>query len=108
MGDPRASGAASLHGSLASHSHWISAVEWASEGSEHTLLSTSHDGTLKLWDTRAAVPLATLDGGLADFGELNAGPGTSSTPAQRTLAGCWWRGSASACCGGTTGRLYMY
>jgi ribosome biogenesis protein YTM1 len=45
--------------SLVSHRAWVSAVHWRPH-SEHILLSASHDGTVKVWDIRATIPLATL------------------------------------------------
>ena len=50
-----------LHLSLAcsSHSGWISCVHW-SPSSSHHVATSSHDGSVKLWDIRSVVPLATL------------------------------------------------
>lgn len=44
-----------------SHRDWILAVAW-SPASAHHLVTASQDGTLKLWDLRAAVPLHTVEG----------------------------------------------
>jgi ribosome biogenesis protein len=46
--------------SFSSHSGWISCLAWH-PSSEHHVVSGSYDGTAKLWDLRAAVPLATLE-----------------------------------------------
>ena len=46
---------------FSSHANWITSVAW-SPHSEHQVLTTSNDKTAKLWDTRAAVPLHTLEG----------------------------------------------
>ncbi len=43
----------------ASHGGWVSALAWSPE-SQHHLASASHDGSVKMWDVRCAVPLATL------------------------------------------------
>eukprot|EP00897_Mesotaenium_endlicherianum_P005871 jgi/Mesen1/5311/ME000264S04333 len=45
---------------LLSHRGWITSVKWA-KGSAHHLLSASHDGSIKLWDTRTKIPLYSLD-----------------------------------------------
>lgn len=44
-----------------SHTDWITSIAW-SPHSEHQVLTSSHDKSAKLWDTRAAVPLHTLEG----------------------------------------------
>lgn len=41
------------------HSTWVTDVAWSPD-SEYHLTSVALDGELKLWDTRAAVPLHTL------------------------------------------------
>jgi ribosome biogenesis protein len=41
-----------------SHKEWITAVQWSRDNPYH-LASTSHDGTVKLWDIRSALPLHT-------------------------------------------------
>ena len=46
---------------LASHTDWIAAIAWHPQ-SVHHLATASHDSTVKLWDTRAAVPLHTITG----------------------------------------------
>jgi ribosome biogenesis protein len=43
---------------LPSHKEWITAVQWSRDHPFH-LASTSHDGTVKLWDIRSALPLHT-------------------------------------------------
>lgn len=42
-----------------SHKAWISAVQW-NRDSPYQLASTSHDGTVKLWDIRSPLPLHTV------------------------------------------------
>jgi ribosome biogenesis protein YTM1 len=42
-----------------SHRGWISAVQW-SRRDPYQLASTSHDGTIKLWDIRSSLPLHTV------------------------------------------------
>jgi ribosome biogenesis protein len=43
-----------------SHKEWVSAISWC-PGSEHHLATGSYDGTIKVWDTRAGVPLGTVE-----------------------------------------------
>ena len=42
-----------------SHRAWISQVQWSVE-KPYQVISSSHDGTVKLWDIRAALPLHTV------------------------------------------------
>ena len=42
-----------------SHKAWVSAVQWSPNNPYH-LASTSHDGTVKVWDIRSSVPLHTV------------------------------------------------
>lgn len=42
-----------------SHKGWISSVQWSKHNPYH-LASTSHDGTIKLWDIRSSLPLHTV------------------------------------------------
>uniref|UniRef100_A0A7S3Q0R3 Ribosome biogenesis protein WDR12 homolog n=1 Tax=Chaetoceros debilis TaxID=122233 RepID=A0A7S3Q0R3_9STRA len=42
-----------------SHRSWISAVEW-SPVDPFVMASTSHDGSVKVWDIRSSVPLHTI------------------------------------------------
>ena len=44
-----------------SHKDWILGVAWSPASAYH-LVTASQDGTLKLWDVRAAVPLHTIEG----------------------------------------------
>ena len=53
--------------SLKSHKQWVSGVCWAPYN-EFLLSSVSYDGTIKVWDTRAAMPLHTV----ADSHEANS------------------------------------
>lgn len=45
--------------SLSSHTRWVSDLEWHPT-SEHHILTTSYDGSIKLWDMRAPIPLHTV------------------------------------------------
>jgi ribosome biogenesis protein YTM1 len=42
-----------------SHKAWITQVQWSRQN-PYQLASTSHDGTLKLWDIRSTLPLSTV------------------------------------------------
>jgi len=42
-----------------SHNAWISSVQWSLRD-PYQLASTSHDGTIKLWDIRSSLPLHTV------------------------------------------------
>ena len=42
-----------------SHQAWISQVQWA-VNKPYQVISTSHDGLIKVWDIRAALPLHTV------------------------------------------------
>lgn len=42
------------------HAAPVSAVSWR-PNSDHHVVSASFDGTVKLWDSRSALPLATLE-----------------------------------------------
>jgi ribosome biogenesis protein YTM1 len=41
-----------------SHKAWVSAVQW-SPTDPYVLASSSHDGTVKVWDIRSSIPLHT-------------------------------------------------
>lgn len=43
----------------AAHAGWISSLAWRPENSYH-VVSGGHDGAVKLWDIRTAVPLGSL------------------------------------------------
>lgn len=73
---------------LASHAGWVAAVRWC-PWQETQLISCGHDGTMKVWDLRGAVPLQTSALGdakllAADF--LRAPPGAGAA-ARRVCAG---------------------
>jgi ribosome biogenesis protein YTM1 len=62
-----------------SHKAWVSAVQWSRQNPYH-LASTSHDGSVKLWDIRSSLPLQTVrafpktDKGLAMvYGDADGG-----------------------------------
>ncbi|KAL3944299.1 MAG: hypothetical protein SGBAC_001644 [Bacillariaceae sp.] len=42
-----------------SHKAWVSSVQWSQTNAFH-LVSSSHDGTVKLWDIRSSNPLHTI------------------------------------------------
>jgi len=42
-----------------SHKAWVSSVKW-SQSNAYQLASTSHDGTIKVWDIRSSTPLHTV------------------------------------------------
>mmetsp|Transcript_44815 Transcript_44815/g.50250 ORF Transcript_44815/g.50250 Transcript_44815/m.50250 type:complete len:553 (+) Transcript_44815:53-1711(+) len=42
-----------------SHKAWVSSVQW-SQSNAYQLSSTSHDGTIKVWDIRSSNPLHTV------------------------------------------------
>ncbi len=42
-----------------SHKSWISGVEW-SPVDPYVLASSSHDGSIKVWDIRSSIPLHTV------------------------------------------------
>ena len=42
-----------------SHKEWVTSVQWSRSNPYH-LASTSHDGTVKLWDIRSPLPLHTV------------------------------------------------
>ncbi len=42
-----------------SHKAWVSSVQW-SQSNAYQLASTSHDGTVKVWDIRSSNPLHTV------------------------------------------------
>ena len=94
--DPRASSTVATT-ALTSHAAWVAAVRWC-PWHEHQLLSASHDGALKVWDMRAAVPLHTV-----------------SPESGKLLAADWWRARAGegaagrrVACGGEGARVHIY
>lgn len=44
---------------FSSHKSWVSDVQW-SPSDPFVLATTSHDGTLKVWDIRSSLPLHTV------------------------------------------------
>jgi ribosome biogenesis protein YTM1 len=50
---------AQLYTVLSSHKDWVSSVV-CHPTEQHIFLSTSYDKTVKIWDTRSAIPLQTL------------------------------------------------
>lgn len=46
---------------LVPHRSWISSIKF-SPHSVYTLSTSSHDGTVKMWDVRCSLPLHTIKG----------------------------------------------
>lgn len=67
-----------------SHADWVSDVKWHPTA-EHTLLSASFDGSIKLWDVRSAIPLWTVD----------------AAREEDKLFCCTWIDGTTIACGGT-------
>lgn len=89
--DPRARGGEALAmRACTSHTGWVSALAWHPT-SQHHIVSASHDGTAKLWDLRASVPLHTLGGGGSDGTKL--------------LCVAWVAGGSAVATGGTDCQL---
>jgi ribosome biogenesis protein YTM1 len=77
--------------SLESHTRWVSDIQWHPT-SEHTILSASFDGSIKLWDVRATIPLWTMG---AD----------DATGEEDKLFCCTWIDETSIAFGGTARTL---
>lgn len=73
------------------HEGWISSLAWR-PGSSYHLASGGHDGAVKLWDIRTAVPLASLQQHAAESKVLCVG----------------WAGPHSLMSGGSDCRLQLY
>jgi len=73
--DPRMGDGEAMKLQLRSHKAWVTDVNFAPD-SAHLLASTSHDGSVKFWDTRASVPLHTI-----------------STHTDKVLSCCWYDGN---------------
>ena len=74
--------------SPSAHEGWISALAWHPTSSHH-LLSASHDGSIKLWDLRTAVPLHQISSEPSDNAEMTK------------LLCCSWIGNNEFAWGGT-------
>jgi ribosome biogenesis protein len=66
--DSKASAIITDHTFRPSHQAWVSAVKW-NPTNAYQLASTSHDGTVKVWDIRSSNPLSTVRA----FGKLEKG-----------------------------------
>jgi len=77
--------------SLESHTRWVSDIKWH-PSSEHTILSASFDGSIKLWDVRSAIPLWTVDA-------------EDATGEEDKLFCCTWINETSIAYGGTNRTL---
>lgn len=73
--------------SLSSHTGWVSDLEWHPT-SEHHVMTASYDGSVKLWDIRAQIPLHTV--------ELSS---------EEKLFCCAWVNESMIACGGTNMKL---
>lgn len=87
--DPRIPGTVAPVQQLSSHKGWISACKWHPKSAFH-LLSASYDGTVKLWDTRAIIPLVTL-----------------SQHKDKVLSADWWKDDHIVS-GGADSQLQIY
>ncbi|GLJ38552.1 hypothetical protein SUGI_0785750 [Cryptomeria japonica] len=87
--DPRLPGSLKPILQLSSHKSWISACKWHAE-SKHHLISASYDGTVKLWDIRSKVPLATLE-----------------AHTDKVLCADWWKGDRIVS-GGAESKLQIF
>ena len=73
--------------SLESHTRWVSDIQWHPT-SEHTILSASFDGSIKLWDVRSTIPLWTVES-------------DDATGEEDKLFCCTWINDRSIAYGGT-------
>lgn len=87
--DPRLPGTIAPILQLSSHTSWISACKWHRKSSFH-ILTASYDGTVKLWDTRATIPLLTL-----------------SQHKDKVLSADWWK-EDSIVSGGADSQLHIF
>jgi ribosome biogenesis protein len=68
-----------------SHKEWISNVKW-SYSDPYQIVSTSYDGTIKLWDIRSTVPLYTIPSFLE---KSNSGETKATTNNAKGLCVCY-------------------
>ncbi|KAG0584770.1 hypothetical protein KC19_3G232900 [Ceratodon purpureus] len=87
--DPRLPGTVAPVSQLSSHTSWISACKWHPKSTFH-LLTASYDGTVKLWDTRATIPLVTL-----------------TQHKDKVLSADWWKDN-NIVSGGADSQLHIY
>ncbi|KAG0553421.1 hypothetical protein KC19_12G010200 [Ceratodon purpureus] len=87
--DPRLPGTVAPVFQLSSHTSWISACKWHPKSSFH-ILTASFDGTVKLWDTRATIPLITLN-----------------QHKDKVLSADWWKND-NIVSGGADSQLHIY
>ena len=57
--DPKINSKEALKYTFKSHTNWISAIKWCTNTS-YNFISTSYDGTIKIWDIRSNIPLNTI------------------------------------------------
>lgn len=78
---------------LSSHTDWIAAIAWHPQSAHH-LVTASHDSTVKLWDTRAAVPLHTITGHTDKVITVRSPrnmPSTARVCSDHCCWGCIWK-----------------
>jgi len=87
--DPRIQATVAPTMQFTSHKGWISACKWHPK-SVHHILTASYDGTVKLWDTRATIPLLTM-----------------SAHKDKVLSADWWKDD-SIVSGGADSHLNIF
>lgn len=69
-----------------SHKEWVTVVQWSRHNAYH-LASTSHDGTVKLWDIRSPLPLHTVrQAFVANHGNMKTATANTASTAEKGLA----------------------
>ncbi|GJP33275.1 hypothetical protein CLOM_g17823 [Closterium sp. NIES-68] len=75
---------------LLGHTDWISSLSWSPSNPLH-LLSSSYDGSLKIWDLRSSVPLHTV-----------------KAHSDKVLCADWWKGGDAVVSGGADNHLRIF
>lgn len=73
--------------SLSSHTQWVSDIEWH-PSSDHHMLTASYDGSIKVWDIRAQIPLHTV-----------------TLPTEEKIFCCTWVNDTTIAHGGTNNKI---